>query len=377
MHRQRHKCAALIISLLLAALIGGSGLWLHARQRQYSLSRQLINALVAGDDKQAQSLVEQGAAPNTRYQPTPVPTLPELVKQLFLRTPPTANNSPTALLIACGAIPDDEATSAMQRQMPDAPQLILTMLRHGANIEERDKDRYTPLLWAISDQRWNTASLLLDHGANVNAQADNPNTGTTDGATPLVEAAMMPTASNIVRRLLERGARVNTTASNGWTALHYAIEVHAPLSMVNLLIASGASVNAEEQVHGRTPLMLACMSHTTTQTIRLLLAHGARINVKDWRGRTPLMEAAASDAPAIYIEVVRLLLTHGAKVNVQDERGLSPLMYAHHVDTVRLLLAHGADPNQTDENDKTALMLAQMDERSVIAALLKHYGARK
>jgi hypothetical protein len=77
-----------MLLLLLAALIGGTGLWLRAQQRQYALNRALIAALVKGDTRLALTLVNEGADPNTPYNPTPVPSLLELVKQLFHRSPP-------------------------------------------------------------------------------------------------------------------------------------------------------------------------------------------------------------------------------------------------------------------------------------------------
>jgi hypothetical protein len=50
----RRRAVLLTLCLLVGVIVaGGVSLWLRARQRQYALNRQLIAALVKGDDKQA------------------------------------------------------------------------------------------------------------------------------------------------------------------------------------------------------------------------------------------------------------------------------------------------------------------------------------
>jgi hypothetical protein len=52
--------AAIIALSMLTYLIGGVGLWLRAQERQYALNRQLIAALVKGDNQKALTLVKAG-----------------------------------------------------------------------------------------------------------------------------------------------------------------------------------------------------------------------------------------------------------------------------------------------------------------------------
>jgi hypothetical protein len=61
--------------------------------------------------------------------------LPELVKQLFPRSPLAVSDSPTALLIACDATWNaDAATVEAQEHRPDSPQLILVMVGLGDEL---------------------------------------------------------------------------------------------------------------------------------------------------------------------------------------------------------------------------------------------------
>src|ERR1019366_7264804 len=180
--RRRHT--TLIALFLLVGLTGACAIWLRSEQHQYALNRQLIAALVHVDDKQALTLVNGGADPNTRYTPTPVPSLPELVIQLLHRSSPPANDSPTALLIACGAEwSGDFATIDAQVNRPDDAQLVQAMVRHGANINVKSPTGATPLMWSGGFTGLKIANVLLEHGANVNAQTNH-------GDTLLMEAAI-------------------------------------------------------------------------------------------------------------------------------------------------------------------------------------------
>ncbi len=146
----RRKRVASIILFLLFCLCITAGFWLRAKERQYVLNRQLIAALVKGDDKQTLALVNAGADPNTRYATMPMPSLPELITQLFHPSTPTANHSPTAFLIACGAYWQGEPleTYEAQRYRPDDTHLVQAMLRHSANVDATDEQGITALIWA-------------------------------------------------------------------------------------------------------------------------------------------------------------------------------------------------------------------------------------
>ena len=58
-----------------------------------------------------------------------------------------------------------------------------------------------------------------------------------------------------------------------------------------------------------------------TETAQLLLTQGAEINAKTDKGRTPLHDAAETDAAA----TAELLLKQGAEVNAESDDGLTPL----------------------------------------------------
>jgi len=98
------------------------------------------------------------------------------------------------------------------------------------------------------------------------------------GDTPLMYAALYGDADS-VRLLLENGADPNAENESGSTALMWAID--DPVK-VKLLLDRGANVNARTDI-GRTPLLMAASRFGSSAVVKLLLDRGA-----DWRSGEPV-----------------------------------------------------------------------------------------
>ncbi|XP_035203199.1 protein phosphatase 1 regulatory subunit 12B isoform X3 [Oxyura jamaicensis] len=186
-----------------------------------------------------------------------------------------------------------------------------------------------------------------------------------------------------VKRLLGRGARVDTTNVDGLTALHQAC-IDENLDMVKFLVENGANVNQQDN-EGWTPLH-AVASCGYLNIAEYLISHGANVAAVNSEGEVPsdiAEEAAMKDllleqvkkqgvdldlarkeeeqqmlqdarqwlnsgriedikqprtgATALHVaaakgysEVMRLLIQAGFNLNVQDNDGWTPLHAAAH-----------------------------------------------
>lgn len=226
------------------------------------------------------------------------------------------------------------------------------LLDHGAEVDAQNAFGSTALTWSASDAQ--KVKLLLDHGAEVNKVAKS-------GRTALMIAAWNPLSAETVRLLLASGASISAADQAGLTPL-MAAAIGNDTESVRLLINAGADVNHSGSLgpnlpKGFTPLMLAA-ENGNIEAVRLLLAKGANINTTSVRqvlpkvkngtvafgGFTSLLMAATYGS----LELIRMLLDAGADVNAADVRGMTPVILALTTDrfqpaTVRLLLAHGAD----------------------------------
>ena len=68
----------------------------------------------------------------------------------------------------------------------DMYEILELLLAHGADIQQRGANDYTPLHWAVADGNIKAAEFLLAHGADPDAR-----TGIDDYATPLEEAEIL------------------------------------------------------------------------------------------------------------------------------------------------------------------------------------------
>lgn len=104
--------------------------------------------------------------------------------------------------------------------------------------------------------------------------------------------------------------------------------------LVKRLLDKGAAVDSKDN-DGRTPLYrAACHGHE--EVAKLLLDRGAAVDLTDYNGESPLLQAARNG----HVEVVKLLLDRGADIDLEDRYGWTPLSVATrggHEEVIQLL----------------------------------------
>ena len=256
----------------------------------------LMFAARQGSLEAAQALVEAGADVNL--------TDPDGTTALIIAII-NGHHDTAAMLTNKGADPNIADSSGMAALYAAAD--MNTLIEIYGRPAQKPSDRMSAL---------DLMKVLLDHGANVNAQLKAPtmqrvhtpgdrNLG--EGTTPLMRAARNGDAP-AMRLLLDRGADPSIAQKNRVTALILAAGLGRGLGVFNdeysteaqqyeavqVLLDKHVDVNAANDA-GQTPLHFAALSMDSV--VELLVKNGAKLDATDRQGRTPMDMANGKGGP--------------------------------------------------------------------------------
>ena len=253
------------------------------------------------------------------------------------------------------------------------------------NYECRNQNGMTPLLlafhrpWLNTSDRKEIIALLIEKKANVNAVVANVDSVLDDmkGETPLMVASSLG-MEDIVKLLLDHGADINAQTDYGETATMLAVEIgKGNTTIVKLLIDRGANLNLRTK-KGSNILLVAIKNSSgeKLETVKILIDRGVDVNSKNDMEETSLQWAAFYG----HYATVKLLIENGAAINNADNKGKTCLMWASggpdpNVNIVKLLIENKADLDQKDKLGKTAYFYALEDCNTEIAQILADAGA--
>ena len=214
---------------------------------------------------------------------------------------------------------------------------IKILIQNGADIQASSSDGSTVLHFASRNSNQEVVEFLLKlNEISVNA-TDNFN------QTPLMDACCDGGRLDNIKMLIQNGADIQASSSNGSTVLHLASELSNQEVVEFLLKLNEISVNATDK-RNQTPLIYACLNGGRLDNIKMLIQNGADIQASSSNGSTVLHFASRNSNQ----EVVEFLLKlNEISVNATDNSNQTPLMYAccdgGRLDNIKMLIRNGAD----------------------------------
>lgn len=240
---------------------------------------------------------------------------------------------------------------------------LKAFLAHGAPLDPRSPTYFTPLLRAIEADFRQVFDLLLDKGANVDAQDKE--------GVSAVHLAAKKSDSTWLKRLLVKGADLHVTNSDGQNALYDASAENVPM-----LLAGRIKVDVLDKKRV-SPLVSACRN-SRWNVAMLLLEEGADVRPMSSGGQTALSCAIAAHR----LDEARLILDHGGNINAVPPVGTTILQesiqqdFRNDAQELLWLLRHGADPSLPDSSKRTPVEMAAAMAKWVELALLVRHGAK-
>jgi uncharacterized protein len=392
-------------------------------------SSALFWAVERDDRDMVRLLLRAGASANTvnRYGVQPISLAAVNGSAPLIEMLLEAGADPNAVL------PEGETTlmTASRAGNPDAVQLLLS---RKADVNARDASRgQNALMWAAARNNADAVRVLVRGGAEVNAKTNRAvsmsggrmsESGNTfsapapTGFTPLL-FAVRAGAIQAVDALLQNGANVNDTLSNGesalvvavanahwqladflldhgadpnlagagWNALHQAVRERRPnigfgtpgpiptgnldsINAIKKMIAKGVNVDARMSKNGMkdgqrnrlnrlgaTAFLLAA-KNTDTEAMRVLVSAGADATMPAADGTTPLMVAAG-------LAIWNPGEDGGSLMGQEDEV----------LEAVKMCVELGNNVNAANSNGETALHGSAFRGVNAVAQYLADKGA--
>ncbi len=179
----------------------------------------------------------------------------------------------------------------------ESDKAVAIALAHPRDVQftyTSNRDLSTPLLVAIDENEpFTLINELLARGANLYLR------GATHHIAPFFEAIRYDHEGRekIIEFLVQKDKQIiNRPDREGQTPLQFAV-LHAPESIVNLLLDLGAVANIDDQDNSGWTALFYAAYRGEVEMVQLLLARGANPNVVDGVGRTADMVASDSSYP--------------------------------------------------------------------------------
>lgn len=143
----------------------------------------------------------------------------------------------------------------------------------------------------------------------------------TDGATALYVAAQAKNAE-LIDTMLKNSADPNLVANSQMSPLHIAAQ-EGDVASVKKLLAAKANQNQVGQ-RGMTPLLSACSGSTKKEIVELLLNSGADINARNMFKTNALMLSIFLGAD----DTAKFLIERGADLKIEGEKRFTAIFFA-------------------------------------------------
>lgn len=250
-----------------------------------------------------------------------------------------------------------EITALYQAVLNLNPKLVEYFLDKGASIEKAGgTDVYGNIMMAAAGSKFNNSNdkspvdlTLLEKSAENSAKITEMLIGKADkniindsleGKTPLI-IAVGNSYIDTAKILIENGANINAVDIEGWSALSYAVN-NGDIESAKLLLENKAKIKDELLIAIKSPIV-----ESRINMMKLLIDNKANINYTDENGFNPLNIAIESGD----MELTKFLITNGANVNSLMQDGVSLIGYAiaqNNMDLLQILIENGANVNYTN-----------------------------
>jgi ankyrin repeat protein len=241
-------------------------------------------------------------------------------------------------------------------------EMAKALLSHGADpLKDKGEDAWNPMHYAIESEKKDMVRLFLDHSRDKNLlpYAYHAMAGNHKDVLPLFEPYVEISPIHLscfygklddVKSYLEQGKDIEAQDIGGLSLLQFAV-VGCQIEIVDYLIAKGCDVNSKAS-NGETALHYAANGNDKgEEMVQRLITAGALVEAKDNNGDTPFFYSVSHVSGDL--GAAQVLLKHGADIN--EGNALANAAWRNNIKRMKWLIAKGADVNRRNEDGSTPL----------------------
>ncbi|XP_012283633.1 protein phosphatase 1 regulatory subunit 16A isoform X2 [Orussus abietinus] len=214
---------------------------------------------------------------------------------------------------------------------------VRRLLKKGVNPDSTNEDGLTALHQCCIDDNEEMMKLLVEFGADVNAEDS-------EKWTPLHAAATCGHL-HLVRYLIARGANLLAVNADGNMPYDICDDEKTLDCIEGEMARRGVTQELIDETRASTEVQML-------RDLQKMASVGEDLEYKDHQGATPLHIAAANG----YLRVVEFLLDQHVSIDVEDNDKWQPVHAAAcwgHLEVLELLVQNGADLNAKNKHDET------------------------
>lgn len=252
-------------------------------------------------------------------------------------------------------------------------QKFLNLSFNQTNFNAQNKKKYTALHLAVLGNATNSLKLLLNFSKHKKIDINAKSSGNL--ITPLHLAAMYG-QNQTTSLLLFHGADVNALTANRSSAMHFAA-YSGKSSIIKQFAASNQELCNEQNYLEMTPLYTA-YRYNNTSAASMLLKNCARLDIRLKNEKTFLHLAAQYGHTIAVLNFIQANIS----VDAVDRLNFTPLHYAilnNHFETVKILLEKNANVNLANSEGQTPLHMVMFNDEivalNIARMLVLEYGA--
>lgn len=184
------------------------------------------------------------------------------------------------LFISKGTVFSQEATPLMLAAKNGNDWQITKLLKSGADVQARDSEGWTALMYAIRyQQNSSTVKLLIENGALVRIRNSY-------NFTPLLIASLYSHNPDILSMMLKNRNGAEEEVFNAFILSLISNEIPEDIRYEKNKIFLEKEIPINGFWKGMTPLMYACKYGSSTGIIQQLLDYGALASIRNKEGKT-------------------------------------------------------------------------------------------